>query len=396
MIQARAAYAERDIYLLDDPLSAVDAHVGRHIFDNVIGPKGLLRKCTRIFVTHSIQYLQQCSSLIALKSGSIVEGPASYSTLMAMEDGHIARLMNDFMHESHSKDELKAKEFGASTASLSSVAVAVDTANTTPSSDVKPPCALISSEESAKGSVTMAVYWTYAKACSLVSTAVFLGIMVVSQLLSISSNVWLENWSSGSQNNVALFLGVYGGLGCLFAVMVVVQVVILWVYCAIRSARTLHDSLLHSILKAPTSFFDTTPLGRIVNRFSKDIYTIDEVSTGFLQLILLIPGNVNDVVLMMTEGWCHVRFEEPNHSQVLPRSFQGYFRTLFMVVSIIAVISFSTPLFMILILPLGFLYSIIQRYYLASSRELKRLDSTSRSPMCLLSAAFGFPHHPLF
>jgi len=90
------------------------------------------------------------------------------------------------------------------------------------------------------------------------------------------------------------------------------------------------------------SFFDTTPLGRILNRFSKDQNTIDET---------------------------------------LPRTFQSYLRTLFQVMGILVVISYSTVGFLIVIIPMGVIYYYVQRYYLATSRELKRLESVSRSPI---------------
>lgn len=70
---ARAVYNDSDTYFLDDPLSAVDSHVGKHIFENVIGPSGLLRKKTRILVTHGITYLPEVDNIIVLKDGEITE-----------------------------------------------------------------------------------------------------------------------------------------------------------------------------------------------------------------------------------------------------------------------------------------------------------------------------------
>jgi ATP-binding cassette subfamily C (CFTR/MRP) protein 1 len=70
---ARAAYSNADIYLLDDPLSAVDSHVGKHIFDKVIGPKGLLKRKTRVLVTHGVAYLPQVDNIFVMKDGEISE-----------------------------------------------------------------------------------------------------------------------------------------------------------------------------------------------------------------------------------------------------------------------------------------------------------------------------------
>ena len=101
-----------------------------------------------------------------------------------------------------------------------------------------------------------------------------------------------------------------------------------------RSARLLHNQMLESVIRLPQCFFDTTPLGRVLNRFSKDQYTVDEV---------------------------------------LPRSFNGYFRTLFQVLSVLAVNSYGSPWYSVLALPLSVLYAYFQKFYLSTSRELKRL-----------------------
>ena len=79
---ARAAYNNSDIYLLDDPLSAVDAHVGKHIFEKVLGPKGLLKRKTRLLVTHGITYLHQMDNIVVMKDGRISE-VGTYKDLLA-------------------------------------------------------------------------------------------------------------------------------------------------------------------------------------------------------------------------------------------------------------------------------------------------------------------------
>ena len=78
---ARAAYNNSDVYLLDDPLSAVDSHVGKHIFEQVLGPKGLLKNKTRILVTHAVTYLPQVDQIIVVKDGEITE-TGSYRELL--------------------------------------------------------------------------------------------------------------------------------------------------------------------------------------------------------------------------------------------------------------------------------------------------------------------------
>lgn len=78
---ARAVYSNADIYLLDDPLSAVDSHVGKHLFENVIGPNGSLKGKTRVLVTHGISFLPEVDNIVVMKDGQISE-VGTYQILM--------------------------------------------------------------------------------------------------------------------------------------------------------------------------------------------------------------------------------------------------------------------------------------------------------------------------
>ncbi|KAF9356142.1 hypothetical protein BGX34_010083 [Mortierella sp. NVP85] len=385
---ARAVYARSDIYLFDDPLSAVDAHVGRTIFDKVIGPKGLLAGKTRVLVTHQIQYLAQSTSIMMLRDGTIVE-QGSFQELMKKK-ADVYQLVTEYGNESDGEDESTEAQHEADTLPEQNIVLEPDVVeqddfpaeeaallSTTPRSDRREsirsahsgrtlrrpsmgsinqrnkaskgdaPNNIIVEEQMRQGSVHRSVYKAYAKACSYKSVTLFFISMVVSQSASVSTSLWLTHWSSDNDqgrrdHSVAYYLGIYAALGMSYSLLTVFQAIILSVYCGIRSARVLHENMLKSVLRSPMMFFDTTPMGRILNRFSKDQSTIDEV---------------------------------------LPRSFSGYFRTLFQVISVLFVVTISTPSFIIVIIPFGLVYLWLQRYYLATSREIRRLDSVSRSPV---------------
>ncbi|CAG8480040.1 2241_t:CDS:10 [Ambispora gerdemannii] len=373
---ARAAYSRADIYLFDDPLSAVDAHVGKHIFDQVIGPNGLLRTKARIFVTHGIHNLSRADSIVMLRDGTIIE-QGDFESLMQNKQ-ELYNLISEFGQQDQS-DQLDQSDETSSIKSQTLIeAYEMDGSVGDPKYEetTRPPRerrlsvatlsrpvmadtksrklgvelgkeSLIVREESATGSVPWSVYKVYITSSSSIAVTIFLFLMIGSQGVQVASNYFLKFWSSenekrGENVNIFLYLGIYGLIGIVYSFTTILQTIVLWVFCAIRAARRLHQEMLNSVVRSPMSFFDTTPLGRILNRFSKDQYTIDEV---------------------------------------LPRTFAGYFRTLFMVLATISVICFSTPSFILLIVPMLFLYNYIQRYYLATSRELKRLDSVTRSPI---------------
>ncbi|KAK6098443.1 hypothetical protein MT418_002471 [Batrachochytrium dendrobatidis] len=380
---ARAVYADADIYLFDDPLSAVDAHVGRHIFDHVIGKQGILKNKARVFVTHSVHLLSETDEIIHIARGCIT-AVGTFTSLMS-QPGPFYALMRDYgkRKESDPSLELLDTELAVDTvvgsldkkedevlndekdADAHATTVKNDddrgsklypasTNGSTKTISSAIGTKIISTEDSAKGSVNLSVYLAYAKSCNMYAVAAFLMLAILSQGLSVFQNVYLSWWANVNdraeslmmimqdRGDVFAWLVGYGAIGLVSSISVVGQVIFVWVFCGIRAARVLHEQMLNCIVRLPQSFFDTTPLGRILNRFSKDQYTVDEV---------------------------------------LPRTFQGYFRTMFGVISVLAVNAIGSPLFILFAIPLGALYRYFQRFYLSTSRELKRLESTSRSPV---------------
>ncbi|KAM4656295.1 multidrug resistance-associated protein 1 isoform 6-T8 [Amazona ochrocephala] len=226
---ARAVYCNADVCLFDDPLSAVDAHVGKHIFENVIGPKGILKNKTRVLVTHAINYLPQMDTILVMSDGEISE-MGSYQELLE-QDGAFAEFLRTYANTEQSMENSGIAVFGYS--------------------------------------------------------------MVVS----------------------------IGG---------------------ILASRHLHLNLLHSVLRSPMSFFERTPSGNLVNRFSKEIDTIDSTIPPIIKMFM---GSTFNVI-----GAC-------------------------------IIILLATPIAAVIIPPLGLIYLFVQRFYVATSRQLKRLESVSRSPV---------------
>ncbi|WAQ87113.1 hypothetical protein PtA15_8A14 [Puccinia triticina] len=368
---ARTVYARADVYLLDDPLSSVDAHVARHLFDKVIGPTGLLRNKARILCTNAIPFCQQADELIMVRDGKIVERGTFQSVLA--NQGDLRKLIDEFgknTSQDDISDDLKPSD--------STIAVSENSSKSSASKPRQESVALMRrplittsknnqmpilktrkapgkvSEHKEKGSVKYDVYKTYLRANGVFGVGIALGSVVVQQILSLATTIWLKNWSSSNQTHsdddgphLGYYLGIYGLLGFLTSVTAFVNGVTLFSICAVRSAKVLHDQMFAKVLRAPMSFFDTTPVGTILNRFSRDVFVIDEV---------------------------------------LARVFSGFLRTSAGVVSVVAVVSWAVPPFLLVCIPLLLIYKGIQSYYLATSREIKRIDAITKSPIFAMFA----------
>uniref|UniRef100_A0A8D2LB62 ATP binding cassette subfamily C member 3 n=1 Tax=Varanus komodoensis TaxID=61221 RepID=A0A8D2LB62_VARKO len=351
---ARAVFSDADIYLLDDPLSAVDSHVAKHIFDNVIGPEGTLKGKTRILVTHSIQFLPQVDHILVLVDGKISE-MGSYQELLKQNQSFAEFLHNYAPDEDIEEDEPTSEESHLPHWSSKTIILLIivnqwqmKSAN---SSSGKPRACfkgttLTANPLYSKLQVKLTVFWQYMKAVGPFISLFICFLYACQNGASIGANVWLSDWTNDpvinhTQHNVSMRVGVYAALGLLQGLLVLISSFTL-ALGGIRAARTLHAALLENKLHTPQSFYDTTPTGRIINRFSKDIYVIDEV---------------------------------------IPPTILMFLGTFFTSVSTMLVIIVSTPLFAVVIVPLAILYFFAQRFYVATSRQLKRLESISRSPI---------------
>ncbi|XP_077258462.1 multidrug-Resistance like Protein 1 isoform X6 [Temnothorax americanus] len=395
---ARAVYNDSENYFLDDPLSAVDSHVGKHIFEKVIGPNGLLKKKTRVLVTHSITYLPEVDNIIVLKDGEITES-GTYKQLLEKK-GAFAEFLVQHLQEVHvddgseadlreikqqlestmGADELQQKltrvrsriseslsESGSvtdrkslngsltrqySTESQQS-ANYVHSNSTKEKEALKPNIVgekLIEIEKAETGSVKWKVYSHYLKSIGWFLSISTIVMNAVFQSFSIGSSVWLSVWSNDNQtvrNDTLdtakrdMYLGVYGALGFGQGVTVFAMALFLAKGTVVASRRIFESTLQH-VLHNPMSFFDRTPTGRILSRVGKDIDVIDNI---------------------------------------LPVILRTWITCLFSVIATLVVISYSTPIFVVVILPIGAIYYFIQRFYVATSRQLKRLESVSRSPI---------------
>ncbi|CAL1537561.1 unnamed protein product [Lymnaea stagnalis] len=331
---ARAVYSRSDIYLFDDPLSAVDSHVGKHIFQEVISNKGMLKGKTRVMVTHGVHWLPMVDYIIVMKNGGVTElGSYEHSDSVTMKIILIIPLeRTHFCSTSYNLIPLERTHFCSTSYNLNH----------------HPEPFFITPQ------VKMKVYLDYIRSVGSYSTIFSFLCYLVYMGSNIFSSIWLSKWTDDTYlanrslsateeyaDKTNLYIGLYGGLGVIQGIFTYTFSASLLVKTVVAS-NLLHNAMMHNVMRSPMSFFDTTPIGRIVNRFAKDVDVLDN----------MLPN-------------------------VLRQSVQSMGRVLISLINI----SYSTPIVLSVIIPVVILYVLMQRVYIPASRQIRRIDSTTKSPI---------------
>ncbi|XP_056229586.1 multidrug resistance-associated protein 5 isoform X4 [Seriola aureovittata] len=346
---ARALYSDRDIYILDDPLSALDAHVANHIFHNAI--RKHLRHNTVIFVTHQLQYLVDCDDIILVREGSIVE-QGNHDNLMKL-NGDYAAMFNHFQLGDTPYIEAPSRKSGGSQRKP---------ADSKPGSVKKnPPVVKDNGEEQQCGGVAWSVYRLYMVACGGSASCLLILVLFVFNVGSSAfCQWWLSYWINQGSGNTMVpqgnnsmvsismkdnpmmqhYAAVYASS---MGVMLLFKLIrgIAFVKGTLQASSKLHDQLFHKILRCPMKFFDTMPTGRILSHFSKDM---DEVDTR------------------------------------LPFQAEMFIQNVILVFFCLGVISCVFPWFLVAVGPLVLLFAALHSVSRVFIRELKRLDNVTMSP----------------
>nr|XP_055089148.1 ATP-binding cassette sub-family C member 11 isoform X3 [Symphalangus syndactylus] len=312
---ARAVYSDRQIYLLDDPLSAVDAHVGKHIFEECI--KKTLRGKTVVLVTHQLQYLEFCDQIILLENGKICEN-GTHSELM-QKKGKYAQLIQK-MHKEATSDMLQDTAKIAEKPKVESQALATSLEESLNGNAV-PEHQLTQEEEMEEGSLRWRVYHHYIQAAGgyMVACIVFF-FMVLIVFFTIFSFWWLSYWleqgsgtnSSRESNGTTADLGnmadnpqlsfyqlVYG-LNALLLICVGVCSSGIFTKVTRKASTALHNKLFNKVFRCPMSFFDTIPIGRLLNCFAGDLEELDQLLPILSEQFLLLSLMVIAVLLIVS------------------------------------------------------------------------------------------------
>ncbi|GAA5962545.1 hypothetical protein JCM21900_003672 [Sporobolomyces salmonicolor] len=324
---ARTLYYDAEIVLLDDVLSAVDAHVGHHIFSEAI--QGVLKDKTRILVTHALQYLHQADLVVVMENGRIVER-GHFAELMK-SGGAFSRFARDFGVDDQEKKEAEDIDAPPKKGKEGEGKEATGKAGK----------ALQQREEQASGNIGFKVWRQYAQAANGIITVpclvLSLFLMGASQVLSNFALTWWQTDDFGLGQS--RYIGLYAGLGISTAVFTFL-VGVAAVYFGTIASRRLHHSALARVVRAPMSLFDTTPVGRILNRFAKDTDGIDNRLNDSLRMTLV---------------------------------------TIAQIIASIVMIAIVYPIFLAPFAALGLFVWMTSSFYRASARTIKRHDNVLRS-----------------
>ena len=341
---ARALYAESDVYLFDDPLSAVDNHVGAALFKDVI--RGSLKNKTRVLVTNALQYLPQADQIVVLEEGKVQE-IGTYKSLMS-KGLDFSKLMKH--HGLDQEESSRASLDGDSRKSIDEKRKSLD-ASAAQQGEQKAPAKpkiitddmIGKEEERSIGNVSLKVYMEFFRATGTKFSALFVFCLFGAEYgTKAFLDYWLSWWAENKFGwNSKQYLGIYFAIFLVNGIAIFFRSIVLYFFC-VRAAKNLHNKLLGRVLKMPMSFFDTTPSGRIINRFSRDTETIDSVLPG---IVVQFLGCISNIITTL------------------------------------AIICAATLWFMIALPPIFLIYISVQRFYIPACRELQRIESITRSPI---------------
>ncbi|TPX37747.1 hypothetical protein SmJEL517_g00607 [Synchytrium microbalum] len=361
---ARACYYESDICILDDPLSAVDSKVGRVLFEQCI--KEFLKDRAVLLVTHQLQYVTRCEKVLVLEGGI----PISFGTfdyVASHAASRFAEAMREFLNrpdldqtvdETDAEEEkpvVKAASIRISTAVeeeddvvrplgttvAESPAVELGAGNDKLDPDANQE---MTKETNVIGTVSWSIYKKYFSAgAGWLSLVGLLVLMIVGQAAQVGGDYWLSRWAGtlpANQSN-PIFPALYLTLVALQLTMGMTRSLVFF-NIALNSTKNIFVSMLTNVLRTPMSFFQFNPSGRILNRFAKDLALADEM---------------------------------------LPQTLFDFVQCCFIMGGVFIITAVILPPILAVIPVILTVFYWLRKFYMASSRQVKRLEALSRSPV---------------
>lgn len=360
---ARAVYKTASIYLFDDPLSAVDAHVGKHLFEEVIGPKsGLAQVATRILITHQVHFLKEADRIVIIENGKITH-QGTFAEL-SKSDLDFAKLLQTIEEEEKEKEILEEEDISnvetyeddeipfidgvPNGSGYKQLKQRTNSLSSAVSSNPDVADQQIEAEEKADSKLPIRAIKKYFSAGANWMMLTFMVIfMLFSQFVCSVSDYFVSYWTQQEFKRINGEDVPYTKHDYLYMYAIIVIAVIfvclfrcfMFFKVCMHSSKVLHDRMFSSILMAPMRFFDINPSGRILNRFSKDMGTIDEV---------------------------------------LPRIMMDAVQISLVMIGILVIVLIVNPIMIVALLVCMIMYGMIVWLYAKPSQDLKRLEGISK------------------
>ncbi|VAH25240.1 unnamed protein product [Triticum turgidum subsp. durum] len=302
---ARAVYQDCDIYLLDDIFSAVDAHTGSTIFKECL--KGLLKNKTVLLVTHQVDFLRNVDTVfVVTKNGAIIQSGIygdlldSCSDFLALVAAHHSSMEGSGV-QGHT---VQNTENSPATGNSKPIKENSNTTAIAPSNEAGS-SKLIEEEEKESGQVSWHVYKLYiTQAWGWWGVLLILAISVLTEGSRMASNYWLSyETSGGTIFDISMFLGVYASIVSASVVFQFISLLFI-AFLGLKSAQAFFGKMFNSILRAPMSFFDTTPSGRILSRVSADQTKIDTALLFYMGIgVSMCISVVSSIAVTCQVAW---------------------------------------------------------------------------------------------
>ncbi|RLM54944.1 ABC transporter C family member 13 isoform X1 [Panicum miliaceum] len=331
---ARALYQNPDVYLFDDILSAVDSQVASWILEKAIMGPQLMQK-TRLLSTHNLQAISAADMIVVMANG-LVKWFGTLESFLATPYSRISKPDSSspisFTASVKDKTPIVSCELKTDVILEDDSVVAYEERKDQ-----------VEAEARKEGRVELSVYKKYA---TFAGWSIVVLIFLSAFLMQASRNgndLWLTYWvdTNTSTNNTVFYLIILAMFGIINSLFTLGRA-FSFAFGGLRAAIHTHASLLENIISAPVCFFDQNPSGRILNRLSSDLYTIDDS---------------------------------------LPFILNIFVANFFSLLGTLVVLSYSQVSFLLILLPLWLIYRKLQFYYRSTSREVRRLDSVARSPI---------------
>ncbi|KAK7276926.1 hypothetical protein RIF29_18075 [Crotalaria pallida] len=350
---ARALYQDADIYLFDDPFSAVDAHTGSHLFKECL--LGLLSSKTVVYVTHQVEFLPTADLILVMKDGKITQcgkyaellnngtdfmeligaHQQALSALNSLDGGTLSDEISNFKQDINVSGVVKEKDANK------------DVQNGETDNKSEPVGQLVQEEEREKGSVGLSVYWKYITTAFGGALVPFILLaQILFHALQIGSNYWMA-WATPISSDVeprvagTTLIAVYVGLSIGSSFCILVRAMFL-VTAGYKTATILFNKMHYCIFRAAMSFFDSTPSGRILNRASTDQSAVDSD----------IPSQIGSFAFSLIQ--------------------------LFGIIAVMSQVAWQVFIVFIPVIAISIWY---QQYYIPSTRELSRLAGVCKAPI---------------